>query len=434
MQYSQFNIPVSDFPLKGNFLLYNSLHESFVLLHPEKVALISSILEGDPDLPASSTRDTLVNNGMLVEEGIDEISLTRDKFNMVRNLTSVRDFGIILTYNCNLKCSFCSQEVLSRDRKLMPDSEMAEEIISWISEGSEPYEQVDITFYGGEPMLHTDLILDYIAKLRERLPEKNLNFGITTNGTMLTPHNVQRLYEAGIDGYLIGMVGMEQTHDRMRPYRNGSGSWQTVLENLRNLPSHIKVDLNAHFCEENYEEIVSLIDFIKDSGFAKNIGTFSINPLVNIVENGSYVSTLSDANLDLFRNLRRISMNRGFKVRHNVRVGPCYAVSNRHSVRIDHEGNLYKCWSLVGEERFRCGDIFTTDPLEDTSQLDTFPWEQDEECKCCPQLPICGGGCRFAAFLKNGDYMSKCCEKKFFESVGNEEIRNRFLLRHTLDI
>jgi len=87
-------------------------------------------------------------------------------------------------------------------------------------------------------------------------------------------------------------------------------------------------------------------------------------------------------------------------------------------------GKIYKCEGLVGIEGAEIGDLYTEDIEEKSSdfiaELDLFG-----KCGWCPYLPICGGGCRYWAYIKTGDFFQVACEKNYFDFAVKETIKAR---------
>ena len=93
-----------------------------------------------------------------------------------------------------------------------------------------------IIFFGGEPLLHKDLIRDLVAEARamQRRGEGRFHFKLTTNGLLLDEEFLQFALEEDI---LIAMSldGVREAHDRYRRLPDGSPSFDRLLPKLRML-------------------------------------------------------------------------------------------------------------------------------------------------------------------------------------------------------
>jgi uncharacterized protein len=96
-----------------------------------------------------------------------------------------------------------------------------------------PQIQPNITFYGGEPLLNTDLI-KHVVNFVKQVYYKKTNFFITTNGTLLTEKIIDFLYENEFN-ITVSLDGPKSEHDRLRVFWNASGSFDLIWENLQRI-------------------------------------------------------------------------------------------------------------------------------------------------------------------------------------------------------
>jgi uncharacterized protein len=92
------------------------------------------------------------------------------------------NLAFIVTDDCNFNCSYC---ILKKEKKYMKHSTIEKAITFFY-----PFlqENAYIIFYGGEPLLAFDQIKHAVSLLqeKEKTGEKNLNFSITTNGSLVS--------------------------------------------------------------------------------------------------------------------------------------------------------------------------------------------------------------------------------------------------------
>ena len=91
----------------------------------------------------------------------------------------------------------------------------------------------NIGFYGGEPLMNMDVIIDCIKYVRQRERDINKKIGmrICTNATLLNKGNISPFVDNEID-LQISIDGPEKEHDRNRIYRNGRGTFNKIIEFL----------------------------------------------------------------------------------------------------------------------------------------------------------------------------------------------------------
>ena len=112
--------------------------------------------------------------------------------------------------------------------------ETAKKSIDFLREHSVDSTQVNIGFYGGEPLLRFSLIKQIVAYAREKFDGKELAFTITTNGTLLNEEIISYFEKEDVQ-LMISLDGPKEIHDKNRVFPNGQGSFDTVMENLERL-------------------------------------------------------------------------------------------------------------------------------------------------------------------------------------------------------
>jgi uncharacterized protein len=138
-----------------------------------------------------------------------------------------------LTRACNLRCSYCYSPPKTGPAMTLETGRRALEFGSTLCDGS-----CGIVLFGGEPLLHKELIRDLVAKARrmEQQGQGRFHFKLTTNGLLLDDEFLQFALDEDI---LIAMSldGVREAHDRHRRLPDGSPSFDRLLPKLRLLLS-----------------------------------------------------------------------------------------------------------------------------------------------------------------------------------------------------
>src|SRR5690348_14614470 len=146
-----------------------------------------------------------------------------------------RRFGLTLTVNhaCNLRCTYCYTG--AKFSSPMP-REIAFVAIDRGFASLASGGHLDLSFFGGEPMLESILILDCMAYARERarFAGKIVRFNLTTNGT-ITSHEAWQVMMTDDLDLAVSFDGKPAVHDRHRRFAGGSGSSMSVEKTLRQL-------------------------------------------------------------------------------------------------------------------------------------------------------------------------------------------------------
>lgn len=147
-----------------------------------------------------------------------------------RPLIPVTTFMIYVTEECNLRCTYCFVNKQPRHMTL----ETAKKVVDYCLQPEvSGDERISVNFFGGEPLLRTDLLLEVLAYLKDRPGADRVTFGITTNGT-LAGDKVRHFFNEGKAHVLISLDGDEASHE-FRPKVSGGESWSHLQRNLRKL-------------------------------------------------------------------------------------------------------------------------------------------------------------------------------------------------------
>lgn len=132
------------------------------------------------------------------------------------------------TEGCNFRCPYCYEDhsAISMRRKTL------DRIFEYLTEQATHFKQINIAWFGGEPTLCKDVILE-TSSLIQNLQQKNdFNYSanMTTNGYLLDIESFKQYYESGIICYQITLDGW--THDKTRPHVSGKGTLEKIIDNL----------------------------------------------------------------------------------------------------------------------------------------------------------------------------------------------------------
>ncbi len=160
------------------------------------------------------------------------------------------------TEGCNFRCPYCYED---HNRGGMTRDTL-DRIEEYITAQAPHYKQVVLAWFGGEPTLCKDTVLE-VSELVQSL-QKQCDFqyaaNMTTNGYLLDEKLFRQFYQAGITSYQITLDGWN--HDKTRPHVSGKGTLQTIIENLMELsklspeeyPFHITLRHNILAGDEDY--------------------------------------------------------------------------------------------------------------------------------------------------------------------------------------
>ena len=143
-----------------------------------------------------------------------------------------------VTQNCNLRCNYCSYSGSYKNRthshSLMSD-ETAERAIDYFINRTKDNKSITVSFYGGEPLLNFELIKHCVDYIEARYSGKRIDYGMTTNGTLLDDNVIIFLVNKGFN-LLISLDGPKEIHDAHRRFANSiEGSFSVIMENIKRI-------------------------------------------------------------------------------------------------------------------------------------------------------------------------------------------------------
>lgn len=141
-------------------------------------------------------------------------------------------FLLYVTEECNLRCSYCFVDKQPRHMSLETGKRAVDYALQ--PEVSGQQEALALNFFGGEPFLRTQFLLELLPYIRQRAGNRFM-VGVTTNGT-LANFQVQRFIEEAQANLLISLDGDAASH-RFRPKASGGDSWPHLKRNLSRLLS-----------------------------------------------------------------------------------------------------------------------------------------------------------------------------------------------------
>ncbi|BDG04716.1 radical SAM protein [Anaeromyxobacter oryzae] len=133
---------------------------------------------------------------------------------------------------CNLKCLHCPRPSRGALDEGQRGASAAERVIERIEASGA--EAVGVAFYGGEPLLVIDRLVEDSAALQEFCTWRGIQYrgGLVTNGTLLDGHTARLLRASGITRALVTLAGPPPFHDRQRPLAEGGPSFDRILSNV----------------------------------------------------------------------------------------------------------------------------------------------------------------------------------------------------------
>lgn len=365
----------------GSSLLYNGRTCSLLLISPEELNDVKQTLN-DAQGPY---QEILFKNGFLVDNKSSEIKEVLGRRNTE---TSVLEITVSLTYQCNFRCEYCYVNF----ENYVIDKETIDLISTYLESVSTNYSEINITWFGGEPLLCIDLLLYAIRKINARCNNVRINHFVTTNGYLLDENVTEALFNEGVKFFHITIDGSKVYHDKHRMLINGDGTYDKIYSNMVNLVSKYPVNctLRMNLEEDSIDSAYELISNIPDNLRRK----IQFHPTAVIRSEQSVSPKFYSKLGELIE--YSISLGYGYYddiLSRNVRAH-CSA-EYPGTVHFGPDGSLHRCSpSFKPEVTF--GNLRSGTNSVHLENIKKWNAAKDvsDSCTRCPYLVLCQGGCR----------------------------------------
>jgi len=433
VKLSKYTIFITDFPAAGKHLAYNTFTRASAVTGRKLKDIIDQLDQPIPQNAVASVKK-LHKMGILVDVHINEAERVREWYEGIRQNRLLQRFVVLTTYQCNFACTYCIEANGVVHQPIELDEERAEKTANWIINRIRKTgaERVQMTFYGGEPLLNPDAIFYIAGKLHE-YAEKNgiiYEFNISTNGSRVTPELVEKLKTLGLVSMKITLDGDKEAHDEKRPFRSGQGSFDTIIENIEKVADKVTIGTGGNLDEWNVESVPRLFDVLEERGLKEKV-RIDFSPIQPALENAKTSPAIQECArakaqsqagiIEKIIDLKGEALRRGFKTQIEPNYNICGMDMDGCLLVIDPMGCIYTCPAFVGREGFEVGAI---EEENLTCDENLKPRKMPQECLNCKFFPICGGGCRYGAHLEYGDCRRILCDKDYFEKLTSKAIKH----------
>ncbi len=328
----------------------------------------------------------------------------------------VKAMCLHLAHDCNLRCAYCFAKggAFAGKRELMSEK-TAKAAIDFVTGVSGTRRNIEIDFFGGEPLLNFNVLKETVSYARgiEKQSGKHFRFTVTTNAYNITDDMADYLNRE-MDNVVVSIDGRPHVHDAVRKTAGGAGSYERVARNTKKLLGKRQGEyyVRGTFTADN-------LDFSQDVLHVADLGYsgVSIEPVVTTGANAIKEEHLP-AVFDEYEKLaaeyvRRRKNGTGFTFFHfmvDLNAGPCRLKRIRgcgagtEYVAVSPAGDIYPCHQFVSRPEYRMGSVFKEDLDEKIArQFEQCNIINIPECSVCWAKYYCSGGCAAANLNINKD-------------------------------
>ena len=330
----------------------------------------------------------------------------------------VKALCLHIAHTCNLNCSYCfaSQGKYHGERAVM-SYEVGKRALDFLMEHSGSRRNLEVDFFGGEPLMNFQVVKDLVAYARsvEQERGKNFRFTLTTNG-VLVDDEVIDWANRECSNVVLSLDGRKEIHDRFRVDYAGKGSWEKIVPKFQRFVE--KRGGRDYYMRGTFTHANP--DFLKDIQTMLDLGFNELSMEPVVCAKGD-PSALTEEDLaivmDQYEKLAELMLQKDkegkpFTFYHymiDLTGGPCIykrisgCGSGTEYMAVTPWGDLYPCHQFVGEERFRLGNIW--DGVTNTEVQGEFAAcnvYAHPECRDCWARLYCSGGCAANAYHATG--------------------------------
>ena len=387
----------------------------------ELIASLSEKYRNDPDVTPEELEECCREIEALKAAGK---LFTPDTFQPKADSLKKKTSGVVkalclhVAHACNLNCSYCfaSQGRYHGERALM-SYEVGKQALDFLVAHSGGRRNLEVDFFGGEPLLNFDVVKRLVAYARsiEKEKGKNFRFTLTTNG-MNIDDDVIDFCRRECSNVVLSLDGRKEIHDRFRVDYEGKGSFDRIVPKFQRLVAARggkNYYLRGTFTHAN-PDFLKDIETMLDLGFTE----LRMEPVV-CPENDPSALTKEDLPIVMKQYeelaklmIRRRREGRPFTFYHymiDLKGGPCVykrisgCGSGTEYMAVTPTGDLYPCHQFVGEEKYRLGDVWqgvtNHSAQEEFASCNVYA---RPECRDCWAKLYCSGGCAANAYHATG--------------------------------
>lgn len=409
----------------GSVHVVDEVAYDIIALYPEKTPeeIVSAILAqygGRPDVNEEEVRACISDVAELERAGKLYTPDTFEPmaFDFKNRSTVVKALCLHVAHTCNLSCPYCfaSQGKYHGQQALMR-FDVGKRALDFLMENSGDRVNLEVDFFGGEPLMNWEVVKELVAYAREREGPrgKKFRFTLTTNG-MLIDDDVIDFANREMHNVVLSLDGRKEVHDRLRVDWAGRGSYDRIVPKFQKLVE--RRGGKGYYMRGTFTHANP--DFTKDVLHMADLGfdQLSMEPVVCAPDDPAALTAedlpivLEQYELLAKEMLRREREGRGFTFYHymlDLAHGPCIykrisgCGSGTEYMAVTPWGDLYPCHQFVGEDAYKLGDIWQG--VTNTAVRDEFKScnaYARPECADCWARLYCSGGCAANAYHASG--------------------------------
>lgn len=355
--------------------------------------------------------EILKNQGILVNDKYDEVGYLRQLRSQYAFDNKTATMIICPTLECNFKCPYCYE---TRKSGYMSQETQQELLFFYKNLLKKGLQHLNVTWYGGEPLLYPDII-EYLSKQMISIAKQynsDISFSMISNGYCISDNIISIFKEINLKTIQITLDGGPEVHDSRRVLINGLPTFNIIKKNIQKLAKeNINVKIRVNLDKSNQNEFNKIKGMFLDCN-----DNISIYPAI-VTKEKNQTDNIRNNCFNAGEEKNIILSNYITFPKDYEQLGSCTIVcSGEHinSFVITPEGKLYKCLNDIGIASKSIGILTNFNLYLDTNYANEYIYRDpftESECEKCPYLPLCYGAC-LNEYIKNGKH--NCVPNRYF--------------------
>ena len=330
-----------------------------------------------------------------------------------------------VTQKCNLICSYCpyanfkNNENRNHSNKNMSWN-IAKRSLDFFIKHSTNSDELNVGFYGGEPLLNFELIKKCVCYLKNNIQGKKITYNLTSNATLINKDQMKFFIENNFQ-VTLSIDGPKDIHDKYRKFPDGKGTFLSVMDNLAILFNEFGDQIFNYLsinmvivpnCNFDYllefandrllKHINIIINFVDDTYTDNNTlvtesfnSSYNYHLFMNMLKCLEIMPTLKTNSIFDISNAKFLNDKIDFQNKPNsvpkkgIPSGPCVPGKRRLFVNVN--GYFFPCEKVSETSKvLKIGSIDSGFDYDRIDALLNISKLNQDECKNCWAFMFCG--------------------------------------------
>lgn len=381
--------------MKDEYILFNTRTLSLVVLNEEEFSKYKQICGGKEY--SDAFYNELYKAGFLIDNDLNEKEVLKYRLQKSRYSKEEMSLTIAPTMGCNFSCVYCYQRQGEEKNSGLMEERIQDAIINFVKVKLSGCKRLTVLWYGGEPLLGFEIIQKLSYKLMDICEKMNVKYeaSIITNGYLLDRFSPYEFQKMKINDMQITLDGGKEAHDKRRMLKSKGGTFDRIIENIQKYNKFLNISVRINVDKENEKGIYQLINEFESRKIDKV--SLYVAPVTNSENPNDPNCFKCQEFAGIFKKFEKRVENSGMKGSRKEIIGCSHYCDAdfENAYVIDNIGDIYKCWSDIGNQTWCVGNILNEkqkNPHVYYTYM-TYDPTEDNECTECKMLPLCMGGC-----------------------------------------